>query len=680
MTSFSSPSSPSSPAATPYPHLFAPLDLGFTQLRNRTVMGSMHTGLEEWPDAPERLAAFYGERAAAGVGLIVTGGVSPNRAGCGYEGAAMLTEVAQLPRHTPVTAAVHAAGGKIALQILHTGRYAYHSESVSASAICSPITPFTPHALSEEEIAQTIADFARAAQLAQQAGYDGVEIMGSEGYLINQFLVRRTNQRSDDWGGSLANRQRLALEIVRAVRAAVGAEFIIIFRISLLDLVEDGGTLEEAITLAQALEDAGVTILNTGIGWHEARVPTIAAVVPRGGFSWVSRAIKPHLRVPLIAVNRINTPEIAEQILAAGDADLVSLARPLLADGEYVLKAQTGRALEINTCIACNQACLDHVFEGQPASCLVNPRACREIEFPAQRAAQQRRVAVIGAGPAGLSCALTAAQRGHAVTLFEASDHLGGQFALAQRVPAKYEFAETLRYFQQQLALTGVDIRLNTRIQSAAELAGFDEVVLATGVQPRALDLPGAEHPMVVSYADLLAGKVAPAARVAIIGAGGIGVDVADLLLHGTATDYLQAWGIDASLQAVGGLVPPAAAPAQREIWLLQRKAGKPGAGPGKTTGWIHRLNLQRHGVHLLGNVRYLQIDDAGLHIEVKGERQLIPCQQVVVCAGQESVNDLYSVLQAAGLRVHLIGGAEKAGELDAKRAIRQGFELAWAF
>lgn len=658
-----------------YPHLFTPLDLGFTTLKNRALMGSMHTGLEEHPDAPTCLAAFYAERAAGGVSLIVTGGVSPNVAGCMYAGASLLNDEAQIARHRPVTDAVHANGGKIALQILHTGRYAYHADSVAPSAIASPISPFTPRELTHAEIEQTIADFAHTASLARRAGYDGVEIMGSEGYLINQFLVERTNQRQDYWGGSTQNRQRFAIEIAKAVRSALGPNSIIIFRISLLDLVEQGGTLAEAIELAQALELAGVTLLNTGIGWHEARIPTIAAAVPRGAYSWVTGALKPHVGVPLIAVNRISTPEIAEDILARGEADMVSLARPLLADPEYLLKAKENRALEINTCIACNQACLDHVFEGKPASCLVNPRACRETELNIVKTAKVKTVAVVGAGPAGLSAALTAAQAGHQVTLFEAEAEIGGQFGLAQNIPAKAEFAETLRYFTVMLNKLQVSIQLNQRV-TAAQLAGkFDEIIIATGVAPRLAKIEGIDHSSVVAYPDLISGKVRPKQKIAIIGAGGIGVDVADFLVNGLQTNraYLAEWGVDTSLQSHGGLCEPAAHHAEREVWLLKRSKGKPGAGPGRTTGWIHRIGLQRSGVHLWGGVEYLKIDDSGLHVRHDGTEKCLPVEQIIICAGQESVNSLHAELQGLKQSVHLIGGALAAGELDAKRAIEQG-------
>ncbi|BCL75764.1 NADPH-dependent 2,4-dienoyl-CoA reductase [Jeongeupia sp. HS-3] len=668
---------------TAYPQLLAPLDLGFTTLKNRVLMGSMHTGLEEAPDGPERLAAFYAERARGGVALIVTGGIAPNPAGRIYPDAAMLASDADIARHLPVTQAVHEAGGKIALQILHAGRYAYHPDAVSASAIASPISPYTPRALSHDDILQTIADFANTAKLARQAGYDGVEIMGSEGYLINQFLVARTNQRDDDWGGSFANRMRLAVETMKAVRAAVGDDFIVIFRLSLLDLVPQGGTFDEAIQLAKALEAAGVTLINTGIGWHEARIPTIAQAVPRGGFGWVTAALKPHVNVPLIAVNRINTPEVAEAVLGSG-ADMVSLARPMLADADFVVKAARDAADEINTCIACNQACLDHAFEGKPASCLVNPRAGRETVFVIKPAAAKKRVAVVGAGPAGLSAALSAAQCGHAVTLFEASDAIGGQFRLASHVPGKEEFHETLRYFARQLELNHVTIRLNSPV-TAADLADhFDAVIVATGVKPRVPDIAGIAHPKAVSYPDLLSGKVAPKASVAIVGAGGIGVDTAVFLSeadhHGDEIgDYRRDWGIDDTLTQAGGLTPPQVTPSPREIWLLQRRKGRPGSGPGKTTGWVHRLELQHRGVHLLGEVEYVRIDDEGLTIRHGGKEETLPAEQVVICAGQESVNALYDELLARGVTAYRIGGAEKAGELDAKRAIEEGMTVALA-
>jgi len=669
-----------------YTQLLSPLDLGFTTLKNRVLMGSMHTGLEEAPDGPERMAAFYAERAKGGVGLIVTGGIAPNAAGRIYEDAAMLADESDIPRHLPITQAVHDAGGKICLQILHAGRYAYHTASVAPSAIASPITPFTPHALSDAEIKTTIADFATTAKLAQAAGYDGVEIMGSEGYLINQFLCSHVNQRDDEWGGDATRRQRIAVEISKAVRAAVGPNFIVIFRLSLLDLVQDGGTLPEAIILAQALEAAGVTLINTGIGWHEARIPTIAAAVPRGGFSWVTRKLKDHVSIPLIAVNRINTPEIAEHILASGDADMVSLARPLLADPDFVNKAASKTANLINTCIACNQACLDHVFEGKAASCLVNPRACRETEFPiAAKTQQAKRIAVIGAGPAGLSCATAAASRGHKVTLFEASAAIGGQFGIAQRIPGKEEFTETLRYYRNQLDYLGVNVKLN-HFAKAAELAGeFDEIVIASGVKPRVPNIVGIAHPCVVSYPALLRGEVKPGKKIAIIGAGGIGVDTA-VFLSETHSDlsptdnFIRDWGIDSSMSSAGSLAKPAMQPSGREIWLLKRSKGKPGSGPGKTTGWVHRATLQLRGVNLLGSVEYLKIDDAGLHIKQNNEEICLEVDQIVLCAGQESVTTLWDELSAAGEPVHRIGGALLAGEVDAKRAIAEGFNLAMGF
>lgn len=668
-----------------YPHLLAPLDLGFVTLRNRVLMGSMHTGLEEQEDSLSALAAFYAERAAGGVGLIVTGGIAPNPEGRIYAGAAMLNDAAAVARHRAVTDAVHQHDSRICLQILHAGRYAGHADAVGASAIVAPISPYTPRPLTEAEILQTIEDFARTAELAREAGYDGVEIMGSEGYLINQFLSLHANQRDDAWGGAFANRMRLAVEIVKAVRTRVGPAFIVIFRLSMLDLVQDGSTLEEAIQLAQALEAAGVTLINTGIGWHEARIPTIAAAVPRAAFAWVTEQIRPHVKVPLIAVNRINTPEIAEDILARGIADMVSLARPMLADADFVNKAAAGKADEINTCIACNQACLDQVFQGQPASCLVNPRACRELEWVITPVSAQRRVAVVGAGPAGMATAVTAAQRGHAVTLFEASDALGGQFRIASRIPGKEEFNETLRYFERQIALHKVTVRLNHRA-SAAELAAFDDVIIATGVRPREPDIAGIDHPKVLRYPQVLRGEVAVGQRVALIGAGGIGVDTAVYLSEPQATPgeddiaaYRAEWGIDASISTPGGLAPARPHVPQREIWLLQRRAGKPGAGPGKTTGWIHRLTLQHRKVNLLGSVEYVRIDDAGLHIRVKGEDQCLAVDHVVLCAGQESVNGLVDELAALGKTAHVVGGAEEAREIDARRAIAGGMKIAMA-
>lgn len=664
--------------------LFAPLDLGFTQLKNRFLMGSMHTGLEEHPDGAARLAAFYAERARAGVALIVTGGIAPSPEGVVSRGASVLNNASQLPHHREVTDAVHQAGGKIALQILHAGRYSYQPALVAPSALQAPINPFTPRALSHDDIVQLIADYARCARLAQQAGYDGVEIMASEGYLINQFLVARTNQRDDQWGGDEARRQRLALAILRAVRAAVGEAFIIIFRLSMLDLVEQGSTLEQTIRLAKAVEQAGATLINTGIGWHEARIPTIATSVPRAAFGWVTQTLKQHLRIPLITTNRINHPDVAQALLDEGCADMVSMARPFLADAEFVLKAQQGRSDEINTCIGCNQACLDQIFVGKLTSCLVNPRACHETELVMTPAQQIKRIAVVGAGPAGLAFAVNAAQRGHRVTLFDASPQVGGQFNIARQIPGKEEFSETLRYYRRQLELHHVVQRLN-HTASADDLTGFDEVVLASGIVPRTPQIPGIDHPSVLSYLDAIRDKRPVGQRVAIIGAGGIGFDTAEYLAASgeqTALDiaaFCQQWGIDRSLQQPGGLTRPVLPHSRREIWLLQRKPGKPGAGLAKTTGWIHRASLQMHGVQMWGGVQYLRIDDDGLHILRDGEPQRLAVDNVVICAGQEPNRRLADALMAQGKQPHIIGGADVAEELDARRAIAQGTRLGLA-
>ena len=669
---------------TPYPHLLSPLDLGFTTLRNRVLMGSMHVGLEEAENGFERMAAFYAERARGEVGLIVTGGIAPNPRGRPAPGGAMLTTEAEAAPHRIVTEAVHAEGGKIAMQILHFGRYAYHPDLVAPSALKSPITPFTPHALSTDEVEQTIADFVNCAALAQHAGYDGVEIMGSEGYLINEFIAARTNQRTDEWGGEYARRMRFPVEIVRRVRERVGANFIIIYRLSALDLVEGGSTLDEVIQLAQAIEAAGASIINTGIGWHEARIPTIATSVPRGAYTWVTQRLMGHVSVPLVATNRINTPELAEQLLADGVCDMVSMARPFLADADFVKKAREGRADEINTCIACNQACLDHTFSGRITSCLVNPRACHETLLKIEPTTAPRRIAVVGAGPAGLAFATTAAERGHQVTLFDAAGEIGGQFNLAKKVPGKEEFHETLRYFRRQIERTGVELRLNTRAEAAALAAGgYDDIVLATGITPRQPAIDGIDHPKVLGYLDVLRDEKPVGDKVAVIGAGGIGFDVSEYLVHEGTSPTLDAakfnaeWGIDTSYAQAGGLAAPVVPPPARRVRLLQRKTSKVGDGLGKTTGWIHRASLKSRGVGMSPGVQYQRIDDAGLHVSVEGKPELIEADNVVICAGQEPQRELLAALQAAGCRVHLIGGADVAAELDAKRAIKQGTELA---
>ncbi|GHD75150.1 FAD-dependent oxidoreductase [Vogesella fluminis] len=669
---------------TAYPHLLAPLDLGFTTLKNRVLMGSMHTGLEEAPQGFEKMAAFYAERARGGVGLIVTGGVGPNEEGRVAEGASMLADEHEVPQHRIVTDAVHAAGGKIAMQILHTGRYSFQEQLVSASPICAPINFYRPREMSEDDIQRTIADFARCAKLAQQAGYDGVEVMGSEGYLINQFIARHTNKRSDRWGGSFENRIRFALEVLRAVRAAVGREFIIIYRLSMLDLVQDGSNFDEVVALAQEVEKAGASIINTGIGWHEARVPTIATSVPRGGFAWVTRKLMGKVGIPLITTNRINTPEVAEDILADGCADMVSMARPFLADAEFVNKAAAGRADEINTCIGCNQACLDHIFQGKLTSCLVNPRACRETELNYQPVATPKKLAVVGAGPAGLAFATLAAGRGHTVTLFDAAGEIGGQFNVAKRIPGKEEFHETLRYFARRIDSTGVQLRLNTRV-AAADLTGFDEVILATGIAPRTPDIPGIDHPKVLTYLDVLKHGAKVGRTVAIIGAGGIGFDTAEFLAHEGKSPsldvaaFMREWGVDMDIATAGGLAAsgPQPHPSPRQVYLLQRKSSKVGEGLGKTTGWIHRSSLLMKRVQMIAGVSYERIDDAGLHVTIKGETQLLAVDNIILCAGQEPLRELQQPLQTAGKPVHLIGGADVAAELDAKRAIDQGAQLA---
>ncbi|MGW1142076.1 oxidoreductase [Streptomyces zhihengii] len=670
----------------PYPHLLRPLDLGFTVLPNRVLMGSMHVGLEEAENGFEHMAAFYAERARGGVGLIVTGGIAPNDRGRPYEGGAKLTSEEEAARHRVVTDAVHAEGGRIAMQILHFGRYAYHQDLVAPSAIQAPISPFVPHALTDDEIEETIEDFVRAAVLARSAGYDGVEIMGSEGYFINEFIARHTNRRDDRWGGSYENRIRLPLEIVRRTREAVGPDFILIYRLSMLDLVPGGSSFDEVVTLAKAVEAAGVTIINTGIGWHEARIPTIATSVPRGAYTWVTRKLMGAVSVPLVTSNRINTPEVAEQLLAEGRADMVSMARPFLADPDFVAKAGAGRPETINTCIGCNQACLDHTFSLKITSCLVNPRACHETELVLAPTRLAKRVAVVGAGPAGLACAVSAAERGHTVTLFDGADDIGGQLDIARRIPGKEEFGETLRYFRTQLAERGVDVRLSTRV-TAADLPAdaFDEVVVATGVTPRTPEIPGIDHPSVVSYLDVLRDGAPVGERVAVIGAGGIGFDVAEYLTDGgegaslDATTYFRQWGVDMAYTGPGGLTAPERPAPPRTVHLLQRKASKVGAGLGKTTGWIHRTELKHRGVTMTAGVTYERIDDRGLHITVDGTPSVLEVDTVVLCTGQEPRRSLYEELSEAGRPVHLIGGADVAAELDAKRAIDQGTRLAAA-
>ena len=668
-----------------YPNLLSPLDLGFTTLKNRVLMGSMHIGLEEVPGGYDRMAAFYAERAAGGVGLIVTGGIAPNDAGVTFAGGSKLDTLEEAEKHKVITQAVHDAGGKIAMQILHTGRYSYQAENVAPSAIQAPINPTKPHALTSAEVNQTIADFANCAKLAQHAGYDGVEIMGSEGYLINEFIAARTNHRDDEWGGSYQNRIRLPIEIVKRTRQEVGENFIIIYRLSMLDLVEGGSTLDEVIYLAKEIEKAGATIIDTGVGWHEARIPTIATKVPRAAFTWVTEKLKGHVKVPLITSNRINTPEMAEHVLASGHADMVSMARPLLADSAFVNKAEAGKSDEINTCIGCNQACLDHIFSLRIATCLVNPRACFETELIFKQSEQVKNIAVIGAGPAGLSFATYAADRGHQVTIFDAANQIGGQFNIAKTIPGKEEFYETLRYFKRQIELKpNIKLQLNhTATFEELNDSEFDEIVVATGVTPRSLDIPVIDHPKVLSYIEVLKDRVPVGKRVAIIGAGGIGFDTAEYLTHSGESSSLNAekfydeWGIDTSYAHVGGLKEPVVEQSEREIYLLQRKAKSVGAGLGKTTGWIHRTGLKNRNVNMIPGVSYEKIDDAGLHIIVNDQPSVLEVDHIVICAGQESFTAMYEQLQQAGKSVHLIGGAKEAGELDAKRAIRQGAELA---
>jgi 2,4-dienoyl-CoA reductase (NADPH2) len=670
-----------------YPNLFAPLDLGFCTLPNRVLMGSMHTGLEDRSRDFPKLAAYFRERAEGGVGLMVTGGVSPNLVGWLKPFAAKLSWPWEIHKHRIVTKAVHGAGGRICLQILHAGRYGYHPLTVSASPLQAPINPFKPRGLSRWGVERQIKAYVNCATLAREAGYDGVEVMGSEGYLINQFLSARTNLRTDSWGGSPENRMRFAVEIVRRIREAVGADFIIIYRLSMLELVPGGSDWDEIVLQAKAIEAAGATIINTGIGWHEARVPTIATSVPRAAFAGVTGKLKGLVKVPLVATNRINMPEVAEKILADGDADLISMARPLLADPNWANKARTGRRAEINTCIACNQACLDHAFENKTASCLVNPRACAETELKYLKTTSPKKIAVVGAGPAGLACASVAAERGHRVTLFESAPEIGGQFNLAKKIPGKEEFHETLRYFGNQLAMHGVEQRLGVRVGAEQLIAdNFDEIVLATGISPRKVSFPGADHPKVCSYVDVITGRVKVGPRAALIGAGGIGFDVAEFLVQDAPSPtldlsrWMAEWGVREDFEGPGALRKPEPEPPIRQLWLLQRSATKPGAKLGRTTGWIHRASLKAKGVVALSGVEYLGVDDSGLRIRIGGVEQLLPVDHVVICAGQEPLRELVESLAAAGKKSHLIGGADVAAELDAKRAINQGSRLAAAF
>ena len=670
--------------SSPYPHLLKPLDLGFTTLKNRVLMGSMHTGLEDIADSHHRMAAFYAARAKGGVGLIVTGGFAPNEESIVMKGASILNNETEAAKHRVITEAVHAHGGKICVQILHTGRYAYTKTPVAPSPIRSPINPATPRELSEDDIQRTIADYAQCAAMCQFAGYDGCEIMGSEGYLINQFIAPATNQRTDQWGGSFENRIRFGLAVIRAVRARVGTGFIIIFRLSMLDLVEGGSTWDEVVAMAKEVEKAGANIINTGIGWHEARIPTIYTAVPRGAYTEVTRRMKGQVTIPLITTNRINDPQLAEDIIARGDADMVSMARPFLADPDFVSKAAAGRPEAINTCIGCNQACLDHIFNRQLCSCLVNPYACHETDVDVLPTDAPKKVAVVGAGMAGLAAATTLAERGHQVTLFEAQNRIGGQFNYAKAIPGKEDFSDTLRYFTTRIADTGVQLRLGHPV-AHTDLAGFDHVVLASGVAPRTPAIPGIDHPKVLSYPEAIEHPERVGRKVAIIGAGGIGFDVAELLTHSGGDNeletYRQEWGIDIHYtDKRGGLTTAQMSPSPREVWLLQRKATKLGEGLAKTTGWARRLLLQKRQVHMLGGVDYLKIDDAGLHIRVDNEERVLAVDNVVICAGQDSRRELVAGLEAAGIEHTLVGGADVAAELDAKRAIWQAVEFAVEF
>lgn len=669
-----------------YKHIFEPLNLGFTTLKNRILMGSMHTGLEEEKNGIERIATYYAERAKGGVGLIVTGGISPNIQGWTGPFAARMSKEKHALEHQKITEAVHKEGGKICMQILHSGRYGYHPLNVAPSKIKAPINPFKPFKLTQSGIKRTIKDFVNSAELSKLAGYDGVEIMGSEGYLINQFIAKRTNKRTDAWGGNYENRMRLPIEIVKQIRESVGPNFIIIYRLSMLDLVENGSSWEEIVQLGKEIEKAGATIINTGIGWHEARIPTIATSVPRAAFTWVTQKMKAEIKIPLITSNRINMPETAEKILAEGHADMISMARPFLADPEWVNKAMAEKEDEINTCIGCNQACLDHVFQRKVASCLVNPRACHETELNYFPTKNKKKIAVIGAGPAGLSAATIAAQRGHFVTLFDADSEIGGQFNMAKKIPGKEEFYETLRYFKRQLELHHVSVKLNTKVTiENLQNSDFDEIVIATGIQPRDLKIEGINHPKVLSYIDVLKHKKAVGKRVAVIGAGGIGFDVSEYLSHtGESTSqnidaWLKEWGIDKTLQSRAGIegMKPSFEKSPREIFMFKRSKGKFGENLGKTTGWIHRANLKKKNVQFIGEVDYQKIDDIGLHYAQNQENKILEVDNIIICAGQIPLKEMYQPLVDLGKKVHVIGGADVASELDAKRAINQGARLA---
>ena len=669
-----------------YPHIFEPLDLGFTTLKNRILMGSMHTGLEEEKNGLERISAYYAERAKGGVGLIITGGISPNVQGWTGPFSARMSSKKHAIQHQKITKAVHDEGGKICMQILHAGRYGYHPFNVAPSNIKSPITPFKPFKLTKSGINRTIRDFVNCAKYSKMAGYDGVEIMGSEGYLINQFIAAHTNKRNDEWGGSYANRMRLPIALVKSVREAVGKDFIIIYRLSMLDLIEKGSTWEEVVQLAKEIEKAGATIINTGIGWHEARIPTIATSVPRAAFTWVTKKMKEEVSIPLVTSNRINMPETAEEVLARGDADMISMARPFLADPHWVNKAANEKSEEINTCIACNQACLDHVFKQKVASCLVNPRACHETEFNYDMASVPKKIAVVGAGPAGLSVATIAAQRGHHVTLFDSESEVGGQFNMAKQIPGKEEFYETIRYYKNQLELHNVKLILNKRVaKSDLEHSDFEEIIIATGISPRTPNIEGIDHSKVVSYLDVLKHKKQVGKRVAVIGAGGIGFDVSEFLLHHGASSaldidtWLTEWGIDKNIEARGGIagIQPSFPSAKREIFMFKRSKGKFGGNLGKTTGWIHRANLKKQNVQFINEVQYTKIDDQGLHYSRGNQSKILEVDNVIICAGQTPLKELYTALESSGKNIHIIGGADIADELDAKRAIDQGCRLA---